>query len=249
MPIHALTASDVVSRIVRSACDGDGGWVITPNLHHLRAFTRDDDLHRYFWAADLVVADGMPLLWASRLQGTPLPERVAGSDLTWTLAELLPRTACRCTSSVATRGRPERSEPPARREPGPACGRGQRRTDGVDRDEASLLDFARQIRDSGRGSCSSVSVPSPGADHRLLASRSRVGVVRRRRCLVQLVSGELKRAPRVLQLTGLEWSHRLWQEPRRLGRRYILQGVPFALELFLSTLLARLASRSSPRTP
>ena len=121
---------------------------------------------------------------------------------------------------------------------------------GFDRDEASLLDFARQIRDSG-ARIVFVGLPFPRQERTIACLRAEVGSAWFVGVGVSFsfVSGELKRAPRVLQLTGLEWSHRLWQEPRRLGRRYILQGVPFALELFLSTLLARLASRSSPRTP
>jgi len=48
------------------------------------------------------------------------------------------------------------------------------------------------------------------------------------------------RAPRLLQLTGLEWLHRLAQEPRRLARRYLLQGLPFAAQLLLASLQRRL---------
>ena len=60
---------------------GRGGWLLTANLDHLRLCDRDPDYLRLCREASLVVADGMPLVWASRLQRTPLPERVAGSDL------------------------------------------------------------------------------------------------------------------------------------------------------------------------
>src|SRR5439155_13373333 len=60
---------------------GRGGMVVTPNLDHLRRYTRDLSFGALIAEADLVVPDGMPLIWASRLQGTPLPQRVAGSDL------------------------------------------------------------------------------------------------------------------------------------------------------------------------
>src|SRR5262249_32977844 len=46
---------------------------------------------------------------------------------------------------------------------------------------------------------------------------------------LSFIAGEVKRAPRWAQQAGLEWLHRLVQEPRRLARRYLLQGLPFAL--------------------
>src|SRR5204862_2711509 len=70
-----------INRIVRHSSAGRGGVVVTPNLDFLRRCSRDADFADIVAEADLVVADGMPLVWASKLQRTPLPQRVAGSDL------------------------------------------------------------------------------------------------------------------------------------------------------------------------
>src|SRR4029077_9781110 len=87
MDVDALTEREAVAEIMGSLRRGRGGWVLTPNLDHLRHHRHDDGVRAAFAAADLVLADGMPLVWASRLQGTPLPERVAGSDLIWSLSD------------------------------------------------------------------------------------------------------------------------------------------------------------------
>lgn len=58
---------------------------------------------------------------------------------------------------------------------------------------------------------------------------------------LSFVTGEVKRAPRWMQKTGLEWLHRMHQEPRRLVRRYITDGVPFALRLMTGSLRWRMA--------
>src|SRR5215212_3970493 len=84
--LHAITEPQTIEHILDELDAGHGGVVVTPNLDHLRRATRDLSFGALVAEADLVVADGMPLIWASRLQGTPLPQRVAGSDLISTLS-------------------------------------------------------------------------------------------------------------------------------------------------------------------
>src|SRR4051812_49720211 len=85
LELDVVTEAEAISIILRSLDAGQGGFVVTPNLDHLRQLSRNKELAALFRKPDLVVADGMPLVWASRLQGTPLPERVAGSELIWSL--------------------------------------------------------------------------------------------------------------------------------------------------------------------
>jgi N-acetylglucosaminyldiphosphoundecaprenol N-acetyl-beta-D-mannosaminyltransferase len=103
MQIDRVTENQAVDTIGSSLAAGRGGWVITPNLEHLRQFSKQKSLREFFETADLVLADGMPLVWASRLAGTPLPARVAGSDLIWSLS--CGAGAVRRSSSWAARAR------------------------------------------------------------------------------------------------------------------------------------------------
>ena len=57
---------------------------------------------------------------------------------------------------------------------------------------------------------------------------------------LSFLAGDQPRAPMILQRLGLEWTHRLWHEPRRLFKRYVLQGLPFAARLFGWALRQRL---------
>src|SRR5215469_8287374 len=67
IPIDALTEKEVVDRIIFDWRRGRGGWVVTPNLDHLRILCRRSDLQPTIAeAANLLIADGMPLVWASR---------------------------------------------------------------------------------------------------------------------------------------------------------------------------------------
>ena len=84
--IDAITEAQCIEHILDELDAGRGGMLVTPNLDHLHRCTKNLAFGALVAEADLVVADGMPLVWASRLQGTPLPERVAGSNLITTLS-------------------------------------------------------------------------------------------------------------------------------------------------------------------
>lgn len=88
---HACTESQVVEAVREALAGGVGGRIITPNVDILRRARRDPEVRAYLADASFVVADGMPVVWASRLAGTPLPERVCGSNLIWSLAAGLGR--------------------------------------------------------------------------------------------------------------------------------------------------------------
>ena len=84
--LHAITERTCIAHLLDELDAGRGGVLVTPNLDHVRRYVADVNFRVLVAEADLIVADGMPLVWASRLQGTPLPERVAGSNLISTLS-------------------------------------------------------------------------------------------------------------------------------------------------------------------
>ena len=82
--------------------------MITPNLDQLRLCDREPGLRSMYERAELVLPDGMPLLWASYVQGTPLPERVAGSELIFTLTQAAARVDRSVFLLGGEGGQPER---------------------------------------------------------------------------------------------------------------------------------------------
>ena len=81
MPIHAVTKEQTVTHLINCSIQNIGGWVVTPNLDILRRYTRSGSFRNLIATSTLNVADGMPLVWASRVKGQPVPERVNGTDL------------------------------------------------------------------------------------------------------------------------------------------------------------------------
>src|SRR5437762_2585269 len=72
---HRLTERECVEHVLARLRRGEGGWIVTPNLDIVRMVASSAEIRRLLGGADLWVADGMPIVWASRLIGDPLPER------------------------------------------------------------------------------------------------------------------------------------------------------------------------------
>jgi N-acetylglucosaminyldiphosphoundecaprenol N-acetyl-beta-D-mannosaminyltransferase len=245
MPVDRVTEGEAVDEIVGSLRDGDGGWVITPNLDHLRRHRDSGAVRRAFAAADLVLADGMPLVWASRLQRTPLPERVAGSDLIWSLSDA---GAAVGASVFLLGGNAGAAEDAARvlSERAPGLRVAGTAAPEVPEDGAAGLDGVADDLRAARPDLVYVGLP--------LAKQ--IAVIPRLRhaapgswflglgMSLSFVAGDVRRAPAWLRHGGLEWLWRLSQEPRRLWRRYLIEGFPTAGLLFAAALARRLEVRA-----
>src|ERR1700690_4598603 len=92
MSLARLDFDGVLDHVFGDLDAGRGGWLITANLDFLRRHVRDPESRALYAAADLRVADGMPLVWAARAQGTPVPGRIAGSSLLVPLVERAARS-------------------------------------------------------------------------------------------------------------------------------------------------------------
>jgi len=249
--IASLTASECVAHVLRELAAGRGGWLLTANLDHLRLCERDPDYLRLCRNASLVVADGMPLVWASRLQRTPLPERVAGSDLIGELCAAIARTG---RGVYLLGGPPGDAEAAARalreRIPGlRVCGIAAP-APGFERDPGAQAGVLADVRDA-RPDLVFVALSKPNQERQIARLRSElprawfvgVGIT------FSFLAGRVRRAPAWMQHSGLEWLHRLAQEPRRLSRRYLVDGVPLGLKLLGNAALRRSGPTRSRRAP
>lgn len=244
--LDALSEEACVDVIISEVKAKHGGWLITMNLNHLREFSSDPAYRRLYEGASMVVPDGMPLVWASYLQGTPLPERVTGSNLIWTLTRRAVDERCSVFLLGGTPGIADRAAavlkaqfpdlqivgicvPPI----------------GFESDEASI-EVAIMSVVNASPDIVYVALGTPKEDkfiHRLmdrLPSAYLIGVG----ASFAFVAGVLPRAPRWMQNVGLEWLFRLLHEPSRLMRRYLLEGMPFMLVLMASALRQRFTHRS-----
>jgi N-acetylglucosaminyldiphosphoundecaprenol N-acetyl-beta-D-mannosaminyltransferase len=241
LAFDSITERQVLDRMFASMAWGRGGWIVTCNLEILRQYAIEPVLAPLFAKADMIVADGMPLVWASRLARDPVPERVAGSSMIFPMCGM---AALGRRSVFFLGGNPGTADAAARvlarRYPGleiagthcPPFGF-ERRTEEVER--------IREIVRAANPDIVLLGLPAPKQEVLIQLLRHDVpgawfiglGVS------FGFVSGEVRRAPMRLQNLGLEWVHRMVQEPGRLARRYLLHGVPFAARLMLHALARR----------
>lgn len=245
MGFARLNSNGVLNVLFGSLRAGRGGWLLTANLDFLRRFVKDEEMRALYGAADVVIADGMPIVWATRLLGDPLPERVAGSTL---LMDMACRAAQEGRSVYLLGGGP-----------------------GAGKEAAAVL--VRRLPRLRVAGCSSPWVSSPPTEVELQAAVTEIERSNPDILLVGLgspkqeylirslrhrfpamwmvgvgvsfsfISGQINRAPLWVQNIGMEWGYRLLQEPRRLARRYLVEDLPFALGLFARVLAARLGGR------
>ncbi len=250
MSIAAMHGADVVNRVFDDLRAGRGGWLVTVNLDILRRHHVDETARALYAQADLRIADGMPLVWASRLMGAAVPERIAGA----TLAEALAARAAREGRSLYLLG-----GAPGTADGASATLRARHpdlRIAGTSSPVVSSPPTASEVRAvaeelwAAQPDLLLVGMGSPKQEHLIRALRAilpqtwMIGVGG----TFSFLAGEIRRAPLWAQRAGFEWLHRLIQEPRRLAARYLVDGLPFAAVLFGSAIAMR-ALPARQRTP
>lgn len=220
--LAGLELEDAVEWITAQAQARRKAIVVTPNINHLHLVQVSDQARDAIAGADLQLADGWPIVAASRILRQPLPGRIAGIDLVERLVDGDEEFR------VAILGGP--SDAALR-----LAKRARRRNHvvlvdelrpGWDQEEPRLR-LAQRLSDVAPD-LTLVGIGAPQQEilaHELKSAVS--GPIICCGAAIEVLAGMRPRAPRVLQRLGLEWAFRLAIEPRRLARRYLLAGVTF----------------------
>lgn len=245
LEILACTETEVVRLVERGWTERRGGWLVTANVDIARAVAHDPELRALVGEADHVVADGMPIVWASRISGTPLPERVTGSSLVFSLGA----AAARADKSIfllgGEAGVPEKAARtlvvryPALKVAGtfsPPLG--------FDTHHDGLAEVVARVR-AAEPDLVLAGLGFPKQERTIRHLRDVLPQAWYVGCGagIPMAAGEFRRAPAAMQRMGAEWLHRLALEPRRLARRYLHDDGPFALRLLTGALLRSAADR------
>jgi N-acetylglucosaminyldiphosphoundecaprenol N-acetyl-beta-D-mannosaminyltransferase len=226
--IDNLTMEETLRKVEGFIASGTPHQQVSVNVDKLVKASRDPALRRIVNACALVNVDGMPVVWAARLLGKPLKERVAGVDL---FEALMRRAADKGWRVFLCGARDEVvAEVAARyrhRYPQLVLA-GWRNGYWNGADAAQEAQVAMQIRDA-RPDLLFVALGSPQKEQFLgrWQAEMQVPFAMGVGGTFDVAAGRVKRAPPWMRKAGLEWFYRFLQEPRRMFRRYFIDDMAF----------------------
>ena len=248
--LNNVALEEAATRIEQLSESQPFSFTCTANIDHFVKLQHDSEFREIYERADLVVADGVPVTWAARFLGTPLKDRVNGTDL----FELLVARASERRASVFLLGGDDgvaeiaaarlKQKYPALHVAGVHCP-----PFGFE----SSAEYNQKIKDMiacVRPTYLFVGLGAPKQEKWIAAHAAATGA---RHAIgigvsFSFVAKRIRRAPRWMQRTGFEWLWRLGSEPRRLWRRYLVEDPRF-FWLVLNQKLGRwrspIASRES----
>jgi N-acetylglucosaminyldiphosphoundecaprenol N-acetyl-beta-D-mannosaminyltransferase len=247
LSVDRLTLAEAIEAICDLVRSRRGGAVFTPNVDHV-VVAEDDEAFRASYArATLCLADGMPVVWASRILGQPVPEKVSGSDLIDPLMERAAANGFRVYLLGSTTIVARKAEALLRSRGVEVCG--------VDsptvrdpRDAILRRPIVEKI-ERARPDLVLVAFGAPKQEMFIDEARADVpgAVFLGIGASLDFLAGAVRRAPRWMSRCGLEWLYRLVREPRRLWRRYLVRDPRFALVVWRTLVRDRRPALPPPR--
>lgn len=240
--VDTVTFDQALGTIERLIETGEGGAVFTPNVDHVMQSQKNPALRAAYANASLSLADGVPVVWASRLIRPAAPEKISGSDLVPRLMQLAAKKKWRVYLLGGAEGVAEEAAVLLR-------DKMQVNVVGIDTRRIGLTaneDEANVLERLHAAAPQLVLVALGCPKQELFIDRARaalsgvvaVGVG----ASLDFLVGRVQRSPAWMSRVGLEWVYRLAQEPRRLWRRYLIVDTQFVFIILRALLSAPRAS-------
>lgn len=224
--IHNLTMQETLQIVDHTISKGEQLHHVVVNAGKIVAMQTDLQLRESVNESDLINADGQAVVWASKILGKPLKERVAGIDLMVNLVELAAQKNYKVFFFGAKEEVVKKVVGKYTKQYSSNIIAGYRNGYFKKEDEQ---DIAKEIANSG-ANILFVAISSPTKENFLYENKqllNKVNFVMGVGGSFDVVSGKVKRAPLWMQNSGLEWFYRFAQEPKRMWKRYLVGNSKF----------------------
>jgi exopolysaccharide biosynthesis WecB/TagA/CpsF family protein len=206
------------------------GVVLTPNTDHLMRLQRDGEFFKLYQLADYRVCDSQVLMYAAQFLGTPLKEKISGSDLFPAFCNFHRKNE---DISIFLLGAAPGVADKARARINHRIGReivigSHSPSYGFEKNEQECLEIVDIINQSG-ATVLAVGVGSPKQEKWIFKYKDKLPNVKIFMAIgatIDFEAGTLQRAPKWISMLGMEWVFRITQDPKRLWRRYLLEDLP-----------------------
>jgi N-acetylglucosaminyldiphosphoundecaprenol N-acetyl-beta-D-mannosaminyltransferase len=208
-----------------------GGVVFTPNVDHLMKLQSNLEFYRVYQEADYRVCDSKILIYVSNFLGTPIQEKISGSDLFPAFYTYYQNDE---NIKIFLLGDEEQVAQQAQKTINYKAGRNiivatHSPTFGFEQSEEECLEIVKAINASG-ATVLAIGVGAPKQEMWIAKYRQQLKYVKIFLAIgatIKFEAGDIKRAPKWMSEVGLEWLYRLSSEPKRLWKRYLLDATPF----------------------
>lgn len=248
LPFDKVTIQHTVHKFREASARRSSYFLSTPNLNFAIGCRADAAFRDSVIQSDLVIADGMPLVWVAWVLGIPIRERVSGSSLIESL-RLMPGKPLSVYFFGGPAGAAKTANDRLQKESYGLTGAGYDYPGFGSLEEMSKADVIERINDS-RADFLIVALGAKKGQAWILRNRKRIKIplISHLGAVMNFVAGTVKRAPAWLQGVGLEWLWRIKEEPS-LWRRYAGDGLAFLMILitrvFPNVLAVRLGKPSA----
>jgi N-acetylglucosaminyldiphosphoundecaprenol N-acetyl-beta-D-mannosaminyltransferase len=224
--IDNLSITELLERL-----DCEGGLVFTPNVDHLIKLQYDRDFYEAYKTSNYRVCDSQILIYASHFLGTPIKEKISGSDLFPAFYtyhknnESIKIFLLGSAVGVASKAQEQINQKIGRE----IVIQAYSPSFGFEKNEEECEKIVELINQSG-ATVLAIGVGSPKQEKWLVKYRNKltnIKILLGIGATIDFEAGCKPRSPKWMSQVGIEWVYRLLSEPRRLWKRYLIEGLPF----------------------
>lgn len=225
--VDNLTMNEALQKIDELILNNKNAFVVTPNVDHIIQLERGGELVKTYKKADLILTDGKPLIWISKWYGTPIKEKISGSDLFPRLCEMTANKGYRMFFLGAAEGvAAKASENLKKKYKGLQVVGTYSPPKGFE-NNPNEMEKSRTMIKEVKPHILIVALGCPKQELFILHNGDDLGVPISLGlgASVDFEAGNIKRAPKWMADHGLEWIYRIFQDPKRLAKRYLVDDM------------------------
>lgn len=222
--IDNLSMQETLEEIDKLIHENKNAYVVTPNVDHIVQLESDKELQAVYENASLILTDGKPLLWIAKWYGTPIKEKVSGSDLFPLLCEMAAKKGYKMFFLGAAEGvAAKAAENLMKRYQRLQIVGTYSPPFGFENDSKELIKIQKKIK-MARPQILIVGLGCPKQEKFMYqhCKELEVPISFGLGASFDFEAGNIKRAPRWMADHGLEWLFRITQDPKRMAKRYLV---------------------------
>lgn len=225
--VDNLTMNEAVQKIEQLILSKKTSYVVTPNVDHIVKLETDKEFQKVYKEADLILTDGMPLIWISKVKKKPIKEKVSGSDLFPEVCKLAANKGYKVFLLGAAEGVAAKAAENLKKKYeglnivgsySPSYGF-EKNKDEINR----IIEMINKVKPD----ILAVGLGAPKQEKFLYNFRKQLSVPVSLAigASIDFEAGNVNRAPKWMQKSGIEWVYRLIKEPRRMFKRYLVDDM------------------------